>query len=75
MLAEDDPDDADFDPDYGATGGHSRNKVVSMCVKRWWLFIHLCATLYSFICGHFLNFYLNEFRMMIGKLRIQMKMW
>lgn len=27
MVAEDDPDDADFEPDFGVTSGRSANKV------------------------------------------------
>lgn len=29
FYAEDDPEDADFEPDYGVTGGRTRNKVIT----------------------------------------------
>ena len=31
VVVGDDPDDADFDPDYGATRSHKRNKVIASC--------------------------------------------
>lgn len=33
LLAEDDPDDADFDPDYGALSGHMGGKVIVVALS------------------------------------------
>ena len=32
LAAEDDPDDADFEPDYGVTSSRTANKVQIFCI-------------------------------------------
>lgn len=46
FLAEDDPDDADFEPDGGVTSGRTGNKVILFNIL---CFIHFCATFLKYL--------------------------
>lgn len=53
VIAEDDPDDADFNPDYGATSGNRQIKVFYYhCFSQWRIDSLLGVPLWRFDLGH-----------------------
>ena len=51
-LAEDDPDDADFDPYYGITSGHAGDKVIITFALKYLLFeARFTAFVFCTACG------------------------
>lgn len=51
LLAEDDPDDADFDPDYGIASGHAGDKVITFALTYLLFEAWFTAFVFCTACG------------------------